>query len=153
MKKLIDYVRISKFLYLLIILKRILFIVRKNLKHIRKSIEWLCTSKEHTNFSLKLDYRNKKSMCLYLENSFNIDKLKIEELIQWTGSLEFYSASFTWWRRHYIIAALALDRSAYRRSGRGWKPTKYSEKPSEPERWSLSSLLVALVSSIGGNRL
>jgi len=34
----------------------------------------------------------------------------------------------------YIIAALALNRSAHRRSGRRCKPMKYSEKPSEPEQ-------------------
>ncbi len=94
MKKLIDYIRLSKFLYLLIILKRILFIVRKNLKHIRKSIEWLFASKEHTNFSLKLDYRNKKSMSLYLENNFNIDKLKIEKLIEFSEDLPISKKHF-----------------------------------------------------------
>ena len=94
MKKLIDYIRLSKFLYLLIILKRILFTVRKNLKYIKKSIEWLFASKEHTNFSLKLDYRNKKSMSLYLENSFNIDKLKIEELIEFSEDLPISKKHF-----------------------------------------------------------
>jgi len=87
MKKLINYIRLSKFLYLLITLKRILFIIRKNSNHIKKSLEWLFISKEHTNFSLKLDNRNKKSLSLYLENNLNIDKLIIEKLVEFSEEL------------------------------------------------------------------
>jgi hypothetical protein len=52
-------------------------------------------------------------------------------------------------RRLYIATALALNRSAHRRSWRGWKPPEYSEKPSEPERWSLSLCYLYTAGGVG----
>lgn len=69
-----NYIRNSRVIYLLIFLKRIMFLIKNTYLEILKGFRWLFTSNEHTNFTFTLDTNSIEALKFYLKNSYKIDK-------------------------------------------------------------------------------
>ncbi len=69
-----NFIRNSRVIYILIFLKRILFFIKNTYLKIQKGLNWLFTSKEHTNFTFTLSTNSIEALKFYLKNSYKIDK-------------------------------------------------------------------------------
>ena len=72
----------------LVPVKRIIFFITKIITHFYGGLFWLLNSKEHTNFSLKLDAENLKATLQNLHNFTNIDESLIESFISFSRSIK-----------------------------------------------------------------
>ena len=64
------------------------FFITKIITHFYGGLFWLLNSKEHTNFSLKLDAENLKATLQNLHNFTNIDESLIESFISFSRSIK-----------------------------------------------------------------
>lgn len=69
-----NFIRNSRIIYILIFLKRIIFFIKNTYIKIQKGLNWLFTSKEHTNFTFTLSTNSIEALKFYLKNSYKIDK-------------------------------------------------------------------------------
>ena len=73
--------KIKKIFIFLIILKRINFFVLKISKYAGSGIRWLFYSKEHTNYTIKLDNQNLEIFSEVLSHFVDADKNKITKKV------------------------------------------------------------------------
>lgn len=73
--------KIKKIFIFLIIVKRIKFFVLKVLKYAASGIKWLFYSKEHTNYTIKLDDQNLEIFSGILSDFLDSDKNKISKKV------------------------------------------------------------------------
>ena len=76
-----NFIRNSRIIFLLIISKRIMFFIKYTYLEILKGLNWLFTSKEHTNFTFTLNANSIEALKFYLKNCYKIDKNISTQLI------------------------------------------------------------------------
>jgi len=123
-------------------------------RSVRGSIEWLCTQERWNPLgaimgsllftSLRISHVRLFSKCCqffvyFVGLRFLRQRRGTRVLSRRAGSSGIPRGSFPWRRGLYNATTLALNRSANRRSGGGWNPPEYTEKPPGPKRWSLVS--------------
>jgi len=94
MKKFIDLIIKFNLLFVVILIKRFVFSIKRLFLYILKSFSWLLFSKEHTNFSFELENNNLESLKLYLLNNLNITENDLSLLFRDINNIKIEKSNY-----------------------------------------------------------